>query len=83
MAHRWPPLRETIGLGVGILIVVSMAIAVTKSICAADTSSRLRGQWRNLRQCRGALARNNFVAGPPLPTAATALTMLQKPKRSR
>lgn len=25
---RWPPLRETIGLAVGILIVVSMALAV-------------------------------------------------------
>ena len=25
---RWPPLRETIGLAVGMLIVVSMAIGV-------------------------------------------------------
>ena len=41
MADRWPPLRETIGLAVGILIVVSMAIGVIFLAQRLGASGRL------------------------------------------
>jgi hypothetical protein len=41
MADRWPPLRETIGLAVGICIVVSMAIAVIFLAQSLGASGRL------------------------------------------